>query len=134
MSCFDFFCPPVRGVSICPRNCRESLGIRYSTVIVCESRAIINLNCNGITRVFSNRGPASDGDYVVSTEDEPNEPISYIRVFPARAQVVFDRQGQSYVQIDGRNYLHGRGIDLIVATQRINHQYVFLGDGEHVEL
>ncbi len=131
---WDFFCARDHGVSICPRIYRDSLSIQHSTVIVCDCRGIINLNSNGITQVFSNRGPAGDGNCVTFTEDDPDDPISYVRVFSAHAKVVSDSEKRSYIQIDGRNYLHGQGVDLIISTYRLEHHFILLGDGEEMAL
>ncbi len=121
-----------KGISICPKD-RVSLRIAYPTVIFCDCHTVINIATVGIYKILSNRGPPGDSDFEQHTPDDHHH-ITYVRIFPARSEVVFDPKGHSYVRIGGRNYAHGQGIDLIIATQLIEHHLRFILDGEQVDL
>lgn len=124
------------GVSICPRARRDSLSIQFDTLIICDCRAVINLDRNGVYRVHSKRG-AGDANQSTYHEDDAKATVGYIRVFPSSAaEVVTDNHNRIYIRIDGRNYLHGEGIDLLISTQDIDreHHFRLLRDGDEMTL
>lgn len=120
-----------QGVSICPRD-RVSRRIQFPTVLFCESRAAINIDHNGIFRILSKRHQGNS-DYMAYAEDLQHD-IQYVRVFPSRAQACRTGQGQAIIQLDGRNYAHGAGVDLIVVTQLNTNHYILFTPDEQLDL
>lgn len=135
----------LESVSICPRARRDSLVIQFDTLIVCDCRAVINLDRNGVYRVHSSMGDGDANQTIYQNtklptggfyqQDDAKAAAGYIRVFPSsEAEVITDNQNRIFIRIGGRNYLHGEGIDLLVSTRKIENHFQLLRDGEELEL
>jgi hypothetical protein len=125
--------PPFMGLSVCPRYVYSDR-IRYSSIVFTDCRMLININNIGIFRVYPQHTPF---DYTEYTKD-PDLPSLYTRVFPPHAIAVVDPNGRQYIQIDGKNYTHGQGIDLIASTPFVdlykNLHYIRVYEHQEIKL